>query len=181
MNEKQLSEHIGSIDDRLIWQAEKVPVYAEQHRQKRIRKLLAATGALLLMLFSFSVGAMAFSSEIMIEVPVKQEILELEGVKLTLILPDSWEGRYSAGRKGADFVVYNPQIKEAVSDGTDLLDGGVLFTIVCYEESMTEKQFIENGLDFTAYRYLLATSDKTFVLHYASDVQYNPADNADVR
>lgn len=101
---------------------------------------------------------------------------EGEGVKLTLILPDGWDGRYSVGRKGADFVVYNPQIKEAVSDGMDLLDGGVLFTIVCYEESMTEKQFIENGLDFTAYRYLLATSDKTFVLHYATDVQYNPAD-----
>lgn len=100
MNEKQLSEHIGSIDDRLIWQAKKVPVYAEQHRQKRIQKLLAATGALLLMLFSFSVGAMVFSREIMIEVPVKQEILELEGVNLTLILPDSREGLYSVGRKG---------------------------------------------------------------------------------
>lgn len=72
--------------------------------------------------------------------------------------------------------LYWERKEEAVSDGTDLLDGGILFTIVCYEESMTEKQFIENGLDFTAYRYLLATSDKTFVHHYASDVQYNPAD-----
>lgn len=53
---------------------------------------------------------------------------------------------------------------------------GVLFTIVCYEESMTEEQFIENGLDFTAYRYLFATSDKTYILHYASDMQYDPAD-----
>lgn len=41
---------------------------------------------------------------------------------------------------------------------------------------MTEGQFIENGLDFTAYRYLLATSDRTYVLHYASDVQYDPED-----
>ncbi|MDE6971090.1 MAG: hypothetical protein K2P69_15225, partial [Eubacterium sp.] len=49
-----------------------------------------------------------------------------------------------------------------------------LFTIVCYEEAMTEEQFIENGLDFTAYRYILATSNKTYVLHYASDVQYDP-------
>ena len=41
-------------------------------------------------------------------------------------------------------------------------------------EAMTEEQFIENGLDFTAYRYILATSNKTYVLHYASDVQYDP-------
>lgn len=40
--------------------------------------------------------------------------------------------------------LYWERKEEAVSDGPDLLDGGVLFTIVCYEESMTEKQFIEN-------------------------------------
>ena len=111
-------------------------------------------------------------------VSVKTRIdgLELEGVDLTLVLPDHWKGQYDVDKNGTSFVVYNPRIKEAVSDGKDILDGGVLFTIVCYEESMTEEQFIENGLDFTAYRYLLATSDKTYILHYASDVQYDPSD-----
>lgn len=176
MNKKQLSEHIGNIDDRLVQQAERLPNYAMQHRQKRIRQLLAAAASLVLMVFGFSVGAIAFAQEIIVEVPVEQEILELEGVNLTLILPDSWKGQYSIEKKGNNFIVYNPQIREAVSDGTDIFDGGVLFTIVCYEESMTEEQFIENGLDFTAYRYLFATSDKTYILHYASDVQYDPSD-----
>lgn len=172
MNKNQLSQHIGNIDDRLVQQAEKIPNYVTQHRQKRFRQLLATAAVFVLMCSSFTVGATVFAREIAVE----QETLELEGVDLTLILPDSWEGQYAVEKMGINYVVYNPQIKEAVSDGADILDGGVLFTIVCYEESMTEEQFIENGLDFTAYRYILATSDKTYILHYASDVQYNLAD-----
>ena len=176
MNKKQFSEHIGNIDDRLIKQAENIPNYAVQHRNKRIRQFLATAAVFVLMISSFSAGAIVFAREIIVEVPAEQETLELEGVDLTLILPEYWKGQYAVDKNGTNFVVYNPQIKEAVSDGTDILDGGVLFTIVCYEESMTEEQFIENGLDFTAYRYLLATRDKTYILHYASDVQYDPSD-----
>lgn len=176
MNNKQLSEHIGNIDDRLIQQSEKIPNYMAACRQKMIRRLLALAATLVLMFSSFSVGAIVFAREIIIEVPVKQETLELEEINLTLILPDSWKGQYSVEKNGDNFVVYIPQIKEAIADATELYDGGVLFTIVCYKESMTEEQFIENGLDFTAYRYILATSNKTYILHYASDVQYDLAD-----
>lgn len=35
MNNRQLSEHIGNIDDRLIKQAEQIPDYAAMHRKKR--------------------------------------------------------------------------------------------------------------------------------------------------
>jgi len=175
LNKKQLSEHIGNIDDRLVQQAENIPNYAAQRRQRRIRQLLTIAAALLLMVSSFGAGAMVFAREVIIEVPAEQETLELEGIDLTLILPDSWKGQYSVEKNGANYVVYNPQIKEAVSDGMEILDGGVLFTIVCYEEAMTEEQFIENGLDFTPYRYLLAANNKTYILHYASDVQYDPA------
>lgn len=88
MNKKQLSEHIGNIDDRLVQQAEKNPNYAVQHRQKRLRQLLATAAALVLMIFGFAVGATAFAREIVVEVPVEQETLELEDVDLMLILPD---------------------------------------------------------------------------------------------
>lgn len=174
MNKKQLSEHIGNIDDRLVQQAEQLPNYAMQYRKKRIKQLLAAAAVLVLMFSSFSVGVMASAREIIVEVPVEQEMIGLEGVNLAMIFPDSWKGQYTVEKYGQNYIVYNPQIKEAVSDGIDPWDGGVLFTIVCYEEAMTEEQFIENGLDFTGYRYILATSDKTYVLHYASDVQYDP-------
>lgn len=175
MNKNQLSEHIGNMDDRLVQQAENIPNYKEMHRQKRMRNLLTTAAVFALMISSFAIGASAFAREIIVEVPAEQETLELEGVDLTLILPDSWAGQYEVEQNGENFIVYNPQIKETVSSGLGVSDGGVLFTIVCYEEPMTEEQFIDNGLDFTAYRYILATSRKTYILHYASDVQYDPS------
>ena len=54
------------------------------------RRFLAAAAVLALMAASFTVGALAFSRE----VPVEQETIELPGIGLTLILPDSWKGRY---------------------------------------------------------------------------------------
>ena len=54
------------------------------------RWFLAAAAVLALMAASFTVGALAFSRE----VPVEQETIELPGIGLTLILPDSWKGRY---------------------------------------------------------------------------------------
>lgn len=176
MNKKQLAEHIGNIEDRLVQQAGRLPNYAAVRRRQIIRRITAAAAVIILMISSFSVGASVFAREIIVEVPMEQETLELEDINLTMILPDSWKGMYSVSKYEKNFVVYNPQIREAVSGGTDIYDGGVLFTIVCYEEAMTEEQFIENGLDFTAYRYILATSGKTYILHYASDVQYDPTD-----
>lgn len=171
MNKEQFSEHIGNIDDRLVKQAEQIPNYAAMRRKKGFRQLLGIAAALVLMVSGFGVGAIAFARETIVEVPVEQETLELEGINLTLILPDSWKGQYSVEKRGKNFDVYTPEIREKAA-GYE----GILFTIVCYEESMTEEQFIENGLDFTAYRYILTTSNKTYILHYASDVQWDPAD-----
>ena len=171
MNKEQFSEHIGNIDDRLVKQAEQIPNYAAMRRKKGFRQLLGIAAALVLMVSGFGVGAIAFARETIVEVPVEQETLELEGINLTLILPDSWKGQYSVEKRGENFDVYIPEIREKTA-GYE----GILFTIVCYEESMTEEQFIENGLDFTAYRYILTTSNKTYILHYASDVQWDPAD-----
>lgn len=171
MNKEQFSEHIGNIDDRLVKQAEQLPNYAAMRRKKGFRQLLGIAAALVLIVSGFGVGAIAFARETIVEVPVEQETLELEGINLTLILPDSWKGQYSVEKRGENFDVYIPEIREKTA-GYE----GILFTIVCYEESMTEEQFIETGLDFTAYRYILTTSNKTYILHYASDVQWDPAD-----
>ncbi len=111
MNKKQLSEHIGNIDDRLVEQAEKIPNYRQLHHRKIIRRFITVAAAFVLMACSFSAGA---------------------------------------------------------------FDDGVLFYIVCYDESMTPEQFAEKGYDFVQYRYLFSTSDKTYILCYPSDVQWNP-------
>ena len=63
MNRKQLAEHIGNIDDRLVAQAEHIPNYAALRRRKWVRQLLATAAVLALMISSFSVGALAFARE----------------------------------------------------------------------------------------------------------------------
>ena len=173
MNKKQLSEHIGNIDDRLVEQAENIPNYRQLHHRQTIRRFLTTAAAFVLMACSFSAGAFAFARETVVEVPVEQEMIKLEEINLTLILPDDWKGKYSVEANGQNYIVYHPQIREGF--GTEIaFNGGILFYIVCYEESMTPEQFIEKGYDFVQYRYLFSTSDKTYILCYPSDVQWNP-------
>ena len=45
MNKKQLSEHIGNIDDRLVEQAENIPNYRQLHHRQTIRRFLTAAAA----------------------------------------------------------------------------------------------------------------------------------------
>lgn len=174
MNQKQLSAHIGNMDDRLVEQAEKIPDFRQLHHRRAIRRLLTAAAAFVLMVCSFSAGAFAFAREIIVEVPAEQETITLEKINLTLILPDDWKGKYSVETNGPNYIVYHTQIREDVSTGTSAFDGGVLFYIVCYEESMTPEQFLEKGYDFVQYCYLFSTSDKTYILCYPGDVQWNP-------
>lgn len=174
MNQKQLFEHIGNIDDRLIEQAEKIPNYQKLHQRKTIRHFLSAAAALVLMVCSFSAGAFAFSHEA--KVSVEQELVTLEEINLSFLFPNDWKGKYFIEKNGQNYIVYHTRIREDVSEGIDPFDGGVLFYIVCYEEAMTPEQFMEKGLDFVAYRYLFSTIDKTYILCYPSDVQWDPAD-----
>lgn len=176
MKAVQLSEHIGNIDERLIEQAAQLPKYGHQRRKRRIRRFAAAAAAVVLMAGSFSAGALVFAREVVVEVPVRQESLELKDIGLTLLLPDAWSGKYALERDGENYIVYNRQIREALSDGTDEPFGGVLFYIVCYEAAMSPEQIVENGFDYTAYRYLFATKERTYVLYHASDVQWDPGD-----
>ncbi|MDE6851459.1 MAG: hypothetical protein K2J67_03085 [Lachnospiraceae bacterium] len=174
MNNKQFFEHIGNIDDRLVEQAEKIPNYSQLHYRKVIKRFISVAAALALMVSSFSAGAFVFARETVVEVPIKQETVTLEEICLTLNFPNEWKGKYSVEKDGQNYIVYHTQIREDVSTGIDAFDGGVLFYIVCYEESMTPEQFIEKGYDFVSYRYLFSTSDKTYILCYPSDVQWNP-------
>ncbi len=174
MNKKQLSEHIGNINDRLVEQAEKIPNYRQLHHRQTIRRFITAAAAFVLMACSFSTGALVFAREKVVEVPIEQETAVFEEINLTLIFPNKWKDKYSVEKDGQNYIIYHTQIREDVSAGIDAFDGGVLFYIVCYEESMTPEQFIEKGYDFVKYRYLFSTSDKTYILCYPGDVQWNP-------
>ena len=73
MKKEQLSEHIGNIDDRLVQQAEHVPNYARQHRQNGFKRFAAIAAVIALMVCSFTVGAVAFAKETIVEVPIEGE------------------------------------------------------------------------------------------------------------
>ena len=179
MNKKQFSEHIGNIDDRLVQQAEIIPNYVAQHRQKRIRQLLATAAALVLMFSSFSVGAIAFARE----VPVEQENVVLEEIGLTLILPDSWKGKYEVIEDV--FVPNNSTMWEfcvksvydaqtPTGESGQVLYRGTLFYIFQYTNySMSAEEFEQSGIAGIG-RYLFATENATYVILYTTDLQFDP-------
>lgn len=183
MNKKQLSEHIGNIDDRLVSQAEEIPNYAVQRRRRRIRRLLAATAALVLMVSSFSAGALAFAHETIVEVPVQQETVALEEIGLTLILPDSWKGRYEVIED--TFVPYNSTMWEfcvksvydaqiPADESGEVLYRGTLFYVFQYADyCVSVEEFEQSGIAGIG-RYLFATENATYVIMYTTDVQADP-------
>lgn len=166
MNQKQFSDRIGNIDDRLVQQAEQVPNYARQHRRNNWRKIVGMAAAIALMVCSGIVGAVAFGSE-------PQETIELDEIGLTLILPDDWEGKYEVTKSESNsYVVYSPEIKTAWGGSEDPFDGGVLFYVVRIDDVLTSDQVKDSEWNYAANRYLFATEDCTYLLYYASDVQF---------
>ena len=131
MNKSQFSERIGNIDERLVEQAERVPNYARQGRQRLVRRIAAAAAALAVMVCGgFGLGATVFAQEIEVpvEVPVEQETITYEDMGVTLILPDSWRGQYGVDSNGSVYALgardeYNP---------------AVLFWIDLYPEQLTK-------------------------------------------
>ncbi|MGM9662367.1 MAG: hypothetical protein ACI3WR_04675 [Oscillospiraceae bacterium] len=93
MNQKQLSDRMGNIDDRLVQQAEQVPDYARRHRRNGWKRVAGMAAAVAL-----------------------------------------------------------------------LVCGGV----------MTADQVENSQWNYAANRYLFATQDCTYLLYYASDVQFPP-------
>lgn len=185
MNQKQLSEHIGNMDDRLVQQAEIIPNYTAWHRHKRLRRLLATAATLALMVASFSVGATAFARETIIEVPVEQEQVVLEEIGLTLILPDSWKDKYVVIED--TFIPYNSTMwefcmKSAYDAQTPIIEDesgelvyrGTLFYILqCADYGMSAKEFEEYYEGSEMDRYLFATKNATYKIMYTTDVQYD--------
>lgn len=192
MTERQFSERIGNVEERLVHQAGQAPNYGVRRRRTALRRLAALAAVIALMAASFTTGALAFSRETVVEVPAEQETLELTELGLTLILPDSWKGLYELVEWEGQYVVVCPQIREAVlaqsraeweaggMEWPEELDrnpftGGMLFYIFGIPEPLSPEQLEESDwgdfVHITEVRYLLATAEKTYVLFHASDVQ----------
>lgn len=176
MNEKQFSDRIGNVNDKLVQQAEQTPNYGRGHRKRSLRQLVAIAATVALMVCSFTVGAVAFAKETIVEVPVEQETITIEEIGLTLILPDSWKGKYAFEQENdfKEYHVYNPAIREAMGgDSETLLSGGMLFYLKLWDEQLTKEQVDAGGeWDYARCRYVMTTKDGTYLLYYASDLQF---------
>ena len=141
--------------------------YAGQVRASGLRRLLAVSVMLVLMAASFTVGALAFSRE----VPAEQETIELPGIGLTLILPDSWKGRYGVemNKDGSVCGVYVKMVHEA-----DEVMGYLFWVGQAYDEPLTPAELEERSP--VPCRYLFSTAEGTYSMDFASDVQYDPSD-----
>lgn len=176
MNEKQFSDRIGNVNDKLVQQAEQTPNYGREHRKRGIRQLVAIAATIALMVCSFTVGALTFAKETIVEVPVEQETITIEEIGLTLILPDSWKGKYAFEQDNdfKEYHVYNPAIREAMGgDSETLLSGGMLFYLKLWDEQLTKEQVDAGGeWDYAGCRYVMTTKNGTYLLYYASDLQF---------
>lgn len=177
MTNKQLSDRIENIDDRLVQQAQDLPNYGKKHRVTNIRRLATLVAVAALMASCFAIGALAFSKEtiVEIEVPVQQELLDLTDIGITLILPDSWKGKYAMEtNEYGDYLVYSIPIREAFcEEWGDEDSGGMVFYIHKWPQQITEEQWrnTDGEWNYAGNRYIMTTKDGTYLLYYASDVQ----------
>lgn len=116
------------------------------------------------------------------EVPTEQESVVLEEIGVTLILPDSWKGKYEVIE--GIFEPYNSTMWEfcakSIYDAqtpTDesgrVLYRGTLFTIFQYTDYfMSEKEFEQSGIAGIG-RYLFSTESATYAVMYTTDLQYD--------
>lgn len=192
MNSEKFSEAMNEIDDKYVEEAIHYGTSASgslsYYRGKRLKNYVAAAAAVvLLMVSSFSVGALAFAREIIVEVPEEQEKVVLEEIGLTLLLPDSWEGKYEVieGTFGPsrsamwEFCVksiYDARIPMDES-GTDFYRGTLFIVFQYADYSMSAEEFEQSGIAGIG-RYLFATSNATYAILYATDVQFDPENTA---
>ena len=152
-------------------------------KRRFLPRLLAAAAVAALMAASMAVGALAFSTETVVEVPVpaEQETLALDGLGLTLVFPDSWKDRYEVvpgvfGPYGSPmWTVCVKSIYDARDTdewGTPYV--GMLFVVFqCADFPMSREEFEEDSGIGGIGRYLLATESGTYAIMYATDVQFD--------
>lgn len=198
MNDRQLSDRIGNIDDSLIQQAGQLPEHKKARLSDRAKHWVAAAALVALMSGSFCLGALAFAKETVVEVtvekenvvevqiPVDQETLTLPDIGITLILPEDWKGCYAVEQTGSSdhYSVYATDVREAFFRSGGIANaGGVLFYINKYDQQLTEEEWNDpfGPWNYAHNRYIMATKDGTYLMYYASDVQFTPETEAEYR
>ena len=171
--DERLSRCLGVLPEKK--EKEERPV--KTHTRKIVNRIILAAAVLALMIACLAVGALAFSQERVVEVPVARERQEIvmEDIGLTVVLPDSWKDRYFVKSTGSECVVYCKAVTEydrLHGDETALTDPkwGCLFAVrVGSETPMTPEEFA--AWTPVPALYLFSTENGTYSLGFPSDVQ----------
>ena len=116
MKREQLSDRIGNIDEKLVQQAENAPNFGQIQRRRNIRRIVSIAAVLVLIVASFATGAIAMAKETIVYidsepkivyVEKEQEIIVVGSSGISLILPDSWNGKYGYEIDGDAVAVYH--------------------------------------------------------------------------
>ena len=85
-----------------------------------------------------------------------------------------WERNEEQDNTFKEYYVYNPVIREAIGGNSKtLLSGGMLFYLKLWDDQLTKEQVDAGGeWDYARCRYIMTTKDGTYLLYYASDVQF---------
>ena len=75
-----------------------------------------------------------------------------------------------------EYYIYNPDIREAMGGNSEtLLSGGMLFYLKLWDEQLTKEQVDAGGeWSYAKCEYVMTTQNGTYLLYYASDVQFTP-------
>ena len=141
-----------------------------------LARAAAFAAVVALMAVSVTVGALAFSTEKVVEVPVpvEQETIVMEDIGITLILPDSWKDKYVAVEGGNCYAVYVKSVYDyCMARGFFDEQGpyvGRLFAVTrWFDEPMTPEEFYDR-IPVPAI-YLMSTEEGTYCLGRPSDLQ----------
>ena len=167
----KLSDRMGNTDDQL---SQQVSSCTPMRPGKKRSMLVFPAVTIVLIICSFYAGTLTQPVE---EVPVEPEIIYMEEIGLTLILPDSWKGKYAwaKSRDVRTYSVYHPGIRAAMSGDSEPFYGGTLFHIRLWDTPLTKEQLEAGGeWEYSKYQYIMTTQNGTYLLYYASDVQFTP-------
>ena len=169
MNPNQLSHHIGHVEDRLVQQARELPDYALRRKKLRFKRTLMLAAVIALMACSFTVGALANSMP-------EPERVEFENLGVTMLLPEGWKGKYGVemNSDGTGCGIYVKRIHESTGDWHG--QGYLFWFGKTYDEPMTPAEVDERSP--VAFRYVFAKENGTYLMNFASDVQWDPGDPA---
>lgn len=167
MKAEQLSQRIGNVEEALLEEAARFPLAGQNGKRKWLRRAGAIAAALVLMAGSFSAGALVWAKEPETVTVVKEpETVVFGDTGISLILPDSWAGKYGVSEREWEGG-YGIEIYQLASrNESEKYGNGAVVRLSCYEQEYSMEERFPYGAHVIAIR-----DGFSYVLSQPSDVQ----------